>query len=1004
PELNKKALIPNPFSDRPGDRLYKTGDLARRRPDGVIEFAGRTDHQIKVRGVRIEPGEIEAALSRHPRVSSCAVTAGEDHEKRQRLIAYIAPDAPLDNPARAFRRFLAQRLPDYMIPSVFVTLESLPLTPTGKIDRRALPAPAAPPAPHATAPGRRKKPRTTNEKILAPIWTEALGLEAVGIHDNFYETGGDSIQALLIQIRARDAGLNLPPGGVHHHQTIAALAARTRPTTAATPATPAERPAPGPRAYTPSDFPLANLNQAELDNLLRRVGRRPSLESIHILSPMQRAMLLNSIQSPGSGMYVMQTHHRIHGDLDDSLWKRAWERVIRRHPILRTSFHWKNIREPHQIVHERVPIPWDDMDWRALSPSARRNRLKAWLKNTCAGAVVMDRAPLMRFALIRVGEQRRWFIWRFHHILLDAWSESILREEALAFYTADREGRTPDIPTPRPHKTYIAWVDRQDSTLAEAYWREALQGVRGPTPLMVDHPPPPLAKPLCRQRTLSLPRGLTRGLLSLARSHRVTPGALLRGAWAILLSAYSGKKDVVFGVAVSGRPADLPGAESMVGLFVNSPPLRVRVNKGRSPLALANALADRQPDLERFAAHSDATIQAWSGAPPGRPLFESLLVFQNYPAGRAPDETRDGVKIEEVDPREHAHPALQTYYPVTIIVSPGPELKLMFKYDANRLHGEAISRMTGHFRVLCERIVSDPHQKISALSPLTEAERRLLLGEWSGSESGPPARQTMHRMFEERVEKTPHADALACEDQTLTYRELNGRANQLAHHLRKQGVGPDVLVGVCMERRVEMVVGILGILKAGGAYLPLDPAWPKRRISRMASDAGAPILLTWGRPLDGLFAGGARVIRLDREWSAISRESRENPAPVNTPGHLAYVIHTSGSTGRPKGAAIAHRGPVSYLAWAVRRFTPDQLAGVLASSSISFDKSVFELFVPLAAGGKIILVENLLHLPRSNRAREVTLIDTVPSLLTALLKVAPLPPRVNTVLLGGELL
>ncbi|MCP4687192.1 MAG: amino acid adenylation domain-containing protein, partial [Desulfobacterales bacterium] len=420
-----------------------------------------------------------------------------------------------------------------------------------------------------------------------------------------------------------------------------------------------------------------------------------------------------------------------------------------------------------------------------------------------------------------------------------------------------------------------------------------------------------------------------------------------------------------------------------------------------SPLDLMQRLATRQAEQEAWSHCHLAEIQTWSEVPPGLPLFESLLVFENYPADNAPGESSIRLRID--DEARHEVDRLETMaHPLTIVIAPGPELKLRFIYDANRFNDDAAARAAGHFRALCERILANPRGRISDLSPLTREERRQILVEWSGAKAPLSPHPAIQCMFEARAAETPEAVAVVFGEERVTYRELNRRANRLAHYLRGLGVGPDAPVGLRLSRGVEMITAILGILKAGGAYLPLDPAYPPDRVAFMLSDAGARFAATREKEARGIPARGVRLVLLDREREEIARQEERNPTRVNTPDHLAYILYTSGSTGAPKGVAMEHRGPLALLEWTLQYFTREQLAGVLAPTSICFDFSVFHMFAPLAAGGKMILLENFLHLPEAPGADEITLIDIMPSVLAEHLNVHDLPPRVNTVCLGGE--
>ncbi len=485
---------------------------------------------------------------------------------------------------------------------------------------------------------------------------------------------------------------------------------------------------------------------------------------------------------------------------------------------------------------------------------------------------------------------------------------------------------------------------------------------------------------------------------ALARQHHLTLNTLVQGAWAVLLSRYSGEDDVVFGGTVSGRPTDLSGVEAMVGLFINTLPMRVQMSGDTSLLPCLQRLQAEQVERERYAYSPLVEIHSWSEIPRGMALFESIVVFENYPLDTSLRQRIDNVEISGIRVIERTH------YPLTVIVMPGPELALKIIYDTRRLEASSIVRLAGHLQILLGEMVANPHRRVSEMPLLTEAERCQLLVEWNDTKKDFPQGQCLHGLFEAQVNSTPDAVAVVYEDKRLTYRQLNRQANQLAHHLQKLGVGPEVLVGICVERSLEMVVGMLAILKAGGAYVPLDPAYPRDRLAFMLEDTRAPVLLTQ-RGLKKKFGGhGIQIVCLEASWEAMAREPADNPVSGVRADNLAYVIYTSGSTGKPKGVAIEHHSPVNLLYWAREIFPQEDLAGVLASTSICFDLSIFELFVPLSWGGKVILADSMLHRTAWSAAREITLINTVPSAIAEILRVDSVPASVRTINLAGELL
>jgi amino acid adenylation domain-containing protein/non-ribosomal peptide synthase protein (TIGR01720 family) len=1444
PDLTAERFIPNPFSDEPGQRLYKSGDLARFLSDDNIEFLGRSDYQVKVRGFRIELGEIEAVLREYPAVKEAVVIVREDEPGEKRLVAYVVGERTA---SREIRDYLRSRLPDYMMPSAFVMLDSFPLTVNGKVDRGALPAP------DSIRPDLEENfaaPRTPVEKILAEVWAEALRVERVGLHDNFFELGGDSILSIQIVARSSRRGLKLTPKQVFQCRTVAELAkvvdiaapseAEQETVVGETPLTPIERwfferqsanpnhfnqsvllearqpleatrirraisrliehhdalrlrvakddegrllqvcgavegDAPftvidisaladeqhkaaieaaatqahmslsltdGPilrvaqfevgeqkpqrllivihhlatdgvswrilledlqecyeqagrgqqiklpakttsykhwaerlvehaktdalkregqywlaeldagelgagasplpidypegknavgsgrtvhtsldqkqtrallqevpaayhtqindvlltalaqaveqltgarrlliemeghgreeifedvdlsrtvgwftsiypvtlglgdssdagdalkrikehlrqvpnrgigygllrylgsgeiterlrgaarpaisfnylgqfdqvagqmalftraqessgvsqslndeRAYlldvnasvsggrlqinwgysedlfrretierlaeayiaaldsliahcrsveavrhTPSDFPLVSLTQQELDRITES---NLHIQEIYPLSPMQQGLLFHTIYAPNSGVYFGQLTCAFEGDLDVSIFRRAWQEAIDRHAILRTSFLYEHLSEPLQVVHSSAELPLTIEDWRGLGAVEQERELESYLKADRTRGFDLSVPPLIRLALFRVSESAYRLVWSHHHLLLDGWSTPLLIKEILASYGARYKGREIEQKSVRPYRDYIAWLGEQDVSKAEAFWRDKLKGFTAPTPLGVDRPTA-LKKEQggYDDRLILLSAETTGALQALARQHQVTLNTVVQGAWALLLNRYSGEDDLIFGAIVSGRPPELAGIEAMIGLFVNTMPVRVRIDGEASLSAWLKQIQEEQSELMQYEYSSLAQVQSWSEAPRGVPLFESLLAFDNYPVDYAitshHGEHGFGFKIRDVQT------APQTNYPLTVVVTPGERLLVRIYFDAGWFDGETIDRMLGHVGRLLEGFIADPEQRISELPVLTEPERRELLTTWNDTRADYQRDKCFHHLFEQQVESNPDAPALIFEKGRMSYSELNRRANQLARHLRMLGLKPDNCAAVCIERREEMIVALLAIMKAGGAYVPIDPALPVKRIEFMLKDCQPTVILTLKQIRDKLPKNCANVICLDSDWEIISEQSDRNLTIDVSPDNLVYVIYTSGSTGLPKGVMISHRGLSNYLTWCSEAYAVESGDGSPVLSSIGFDLTVTSLFPPLMTGRSLELIkedEVIEGLAKALRAgSQYSLIKITPAHLEALSQVLSTwdgQIRANAFVIGGEAL
>ncbi|HZA25088.1 MAG TPA: AMP-binding protein, partial [Dehalococcoidia bacterium] len=558
----------------------------------------------------------------------------------------------------------------------------------------------------------------------------------------------------------------------------------------------------------------------------------------------------------------------------------------------------------------------------------------------------------MRGALLRVAEDAYQFVWSLHHLLLDGWSLPLVLKEVLACYEGYCGGREVHLERPRPYRDYIAWLQRQDLARAEGFWREALRGLTAPTPLSIGRSEGGLGErqPRYAERGLRVSAAVTGRLQALAREQHLTLNTLVQGAWALLLSRYSGEEEVLFGATVSGRPAALGGVEAMVGLFINTLPVRVEVPPKASLLPWLERLQGQQVEREQYAYSPLVQIQGWSEVPRGVPLFESLVVFENYPVDASLTGQSNGVEVRE------ARTVEWTNYPLTVVAMPGSELSLKIMYDGDRFEAATIDRLGAHFRSLLEGVVAYPEGRLSDFSLLGEAERHQLLSEWNKATAVYPQESCVHHWFEAQVARSPEAVAVVYEDQWLIYGALNARANQLAHRLRTLGVGPEVVVGLCMECSLELVIGILGILKAGGAYLPLDLAYPKERLAFMLEDSQAPVLLTRQGLLTGLPEHQAQVLCLDTDWEGIAQASKRNLSVSLTADALAYVIYTSGSTGKPKGVLVSHYNVMRLFEATQTWYHFDERDVWTLFHSYAFDFSVWEIWGALLYGGRLVVV------------------------------------------------
>jgi amino acid adenylation domain-containing protein/non-ribosomal peptide synthase protein (TIGR01720 family) len=737
---------------------------------------------------------------------------------------------------------------------------------------------------------------------------------------------------------------------------------------------------------TPSDFPLVRIDQQTLDNM---VGTGQWVEDLYPASPLQQGMLFHSLYDPESGVYFEQVNCVLEGPLKPRAFRQAWQRVVDRHSIFRTHFSWKGQHEAVQVVHRRVELPWEELDWRSLSPDEKERQLESLLNKDRKRGFEFGGAPLMRLVLIHTDESVWWFVWSHHHVLMDGWSLPIVLREVLLSYQGLAQGEQVALPPVRSYRNYIAWLNKQDRAPAESFWRAQLAGFTAPTPLPLERSrqPSEAGAGVHDEQVHDLSEEASRTLEQFARQHRLTVNTLLQGAWALLLSRFSGEEDVLFGNTVSGRSAGLPGIESMVGLFINALPVRVKISPEAGVLSWLVEFQNQHAQLRQYEHTPLVDIQRWCEIPRGNPLFESLAIYENYPVDRS---LRDQAQTDLVVRDVHTHEL--TNYPLVLSAVPGPPLSLRLQYDCGRFEGASAKRLLEYVERILMEITADPKRRVGELSLLSETERHQLLAGWNDPERVVSVEHCIHQLFESQVARNPDAVAVSFEDQHLTYAELNCRANQIAHYLQVRGVGPDSLVAVYMDRSLEMPVALLGILKSGAAYLPIDLLYPHERRAFMLEESEAKVVLTQERLLDELPQQDATVICVDRDWAVMGAESKDNPPCRATPDNLAYVIYTSGSTGRPKGVMITHANVVRLFRETAEwfRFSADDVWTMF--HSYAFDFSVWELWGALAHGSRVVVVPYLVS--RSPEAfhellcREgVTVLNQTPSAFHQLIAV-----------------
>ncbi len=668
------------------------------------------------------------------------------------------------------------------------------------------------------------------------------------------------------------------------------------------------------------------------------------------LSPMQEGMLFHTILSSNSGVYVKQICYRLRGAINISAFEKAWKAVSERHPGLRTCFIWEGIKAPVQLVREEVQVPFDQRDWRGLPQPQQQERLLSFLKSDRQRGVELMEAPLMRLMLIRLEEEIFEVIWTWHQILMDQRSSSIVAQEVITFYQAFCQGQTPQLKGSKPYRDFIAWLCKQESSEAENYWRRRLAGFTAPTPLITDRVA--AGGGAHHEQHIRLSQGAIEALQSFTQRQHITFDTLVQGAWAMLLSRYSGEQEVVFGLVESERPVDLTDVESAVGLFINTLPVRVKIDPELDILTWLKIIQADRLAARRYQYTPLIEISGWSSVPRHLSLFESLILFHHAHDEAVSMEVKagdDDLSIERVIDYE------QPNYPLTLAVSASSQIILRIRYDSSRFGAATIKRMLGHLEMLFEGMVAPGPVRLSSLSVLTGKERRQAITEWNNTTREFDRRRPLHELIEVQAERAPFAVAVVFEINHITYGELNRRSNQLASYLQSLGVGPEKLVAVALDRSAEMIIALFAILKAGGAYLPLDPAYPRKRLEYILKEANVFALLTEQHLLEALPECAGLTVCIDREREEIERQRDDNLESTIRPENLAYIIYTSGSSGAPKGIQIPHRAIVNFLN--SMRERPGLAGGdtLLAITTLSFDIAGLEMFLPLAAGARVVI-------------------------------------------------
>ncbi|MFD9410729.1 amino acid adenylation domain-containing protein [Streptomyces sp. NPDC059989] len=975
--LSAERFVADPFA-APGSRMYRTGDLVRRRADGSLDYLGRTDFQVKVRGFRIELGEIETAVAAHPDVARAAVLVREDHPGDKRLVAYAVPAADRAIDHALLRKHVAAALPEYMVPAAFVTLDALPLTPNGKLDRAALPAPAY----GVESTGR--APRTPQEEILCGLFAEVLGVARISVDEDFFARGGHSLLALRLMTRVRATlGVDLPVRQLFETPTVAGLAGL-----------------------------LGSGDAARLP-----LTARPRPERVPVSFAQRRLWFLGRLEGP-TAAHNIPTTLRLSGSLDRDALSSALADVVTRHETLRTIFA-EDAEGPHQILltpEQARPEPvFARTDEAGLAEELRRAARRGF-----------DLAvePPLRAHLFRLGPDEHVLMLLVHHIASDGgWSTPIMVRDLTTAYAARCAGEAPAwTPLPVQYADYTLWQrevlgseDDPDSPVSRqlAHWRETLRDLPEELGLPTDRPRPAASSYRGDSVPVAIPAALHRRLELLARENRASLFMVVQAGLAALLSKLSGTADIPIGTPIAGRTDE--ALEELVGFFVNT--LVLRTDLSGDPTFTELVARARQTDLAAYA-HQDVPFERLvevlnPARSMGRhPLFQTMLAFNNVDQKAALGEGRlPGLTVSG----DHVGTGVAQFDLLLAVADARAEdgapdgLTGHLEYNADLFDRSTAETLVRRLTLLLDSVSQDPERPLSHVELLEEDERRRILGTWIDTAREVP-RATLPALFEAQAARTPDAPAVLFGDRSLTYAELNGRANRLARLLTERGAGPEGFVGIALPRTELTLVAVLGVLKSGAAYVPIDPEYPADRIAHLLRDAAPGLLLTTRDVLSRLPDEGPVRIVLDdpQTGAALSRQPAHDPsdddraAPLR-PSHAAYAIYTSGSTGLPKGVVVPHENVADLAAWAAGEFGAEGMAHVVASTSLNFDVSVFEMFGPLLSGGTVEVMRDVLELADPAHAgRSVSLVSGVPSAMAQIVGDGGPLVTAREVVLAGE--
>ncbi len=983
PELTCERFIENPFlspeeqqryqTEELDTRLYQTGDLVKYLSDGRLLYLGRLDEQIKLRGYRIELAEISHTLEQISGIEQAVVMVQEVNQQKNLVAYYSLKPNRSQYEISELRAALSHVLPDYMVPYYYLLLTQWPMTANGKLDRRQLPLPEEDQVVSRT---KISLPQTKIEQTLWEIWREVLKLSSFGIDDNLFELGGDSIQSVQIVSRAQRRGIEISVKQVFDHPTIRSISYQAQLKNFKQIEASSDE-----SHKTP--FALAGLSQEKLANLL---AAHDGIEDIYPLSSMQAGFMFQNLYAPKSDRYLVQGIQYLTGPVDEKIYQSAWKALIKHYSLLRTGFILDDEENLLQYVKKTVDLPWVYLDLRQLSAESQESRWQEIVLADRQNLYCLEKAPLFRVYLLRFDRESYRVLWSIHHSLVDGWSMALISHSLSLTYACLNRSIPIHLDYSRPYRDYISWLLTQNQLEAEAWWRDYLAQLNEASLLSEIYKRAKTRSKSTADYSLyevALSTEQTEALLKFAREQSLTLHTVLQGCIGWVLSRYLGNKQMVLGVTMSGRDINLLGVESIAGILIQTVPFIMNFDDNE------NFTANLKRQQLEFRAVSErsfvslAKLQSIARDKGIEKLFDVFYVFENYPTSDQPLDLPYHVS--------RSYGIERTEYPLSIMVIPGKNLMIRFSYETNCYSESMVRQLCKHI-VTSFNLVLTEQKSLQHLTFLSESERYQQLVTWNSTHKKYPQHKMFVALFEEQVQLNPDKIAVVYENESLTYSALNKFANRLGHYLQAHyHVGPEVLVGLSVERSLLLLVGLLGIFKSGGVYVPLDPSYPPARLQYMLKDAGVKLLLTTQtlRTFFEEFEGDC--LQLDGAWRQLTLPE-ENVQNITEPNHLAYVLYTSGSTGQPKGTMNVHSGLCNRLLWMKNYFEINQTSRFLHKTPIGFDVSIWELLQTLIAGGKLYILPPEMHKDPTAVAKylddfKITHVHFVASMLDAFLSI-----------------